>query len=188
MNNSCRLNSADIELLVEMDRANEDVCGPAIVHLLQRAFSVYGDQRYERLSKLAVSHLYNLRKSGGYRALRIHFTKPCATPLGCARHPDLMDVLAGYALTACIRETWTASRGSTTSNAWMRQASGRCRPVCRAATHLSNQQTGGARHAGSAAGECKAIHRRLYQQLPGSRGDSDSFVEGFISESLTRPR
>lgn len=24
---------ADVELLVEMDRANEDVCGPAIVHL-----------------------------------------------------------------------------------------------------------------------------------------------------------
>jgi hypothetical protein len=35
-----------------MDRANEDVCGPAIVHLLRRAFVVYGDQRYERLSKL----------------------------------------------------------------------------------------------------------------------------------------
>ena len=34
--------------------ANEDVCGPAIVHLLQRAFRVYGDHRYERLSKLSV--------------------------------------------------------------------------------------------------------------------------------------
>lgn len=53
--------STDIALLVEMDRANEDVCGPAIVHLLQRAFCVYDDQRYERLSKLSVSHLYNLR-------------------------------------------------------------------------------------------------------------------------------
>ncbi len=29
---------ADIELLAEMDRANEDVCGVAIVHLLRRAF------------------------------------------------------------------------------------------------------------------------------------------------------
>ena len=33
----------DIALLVEMDKANEDVCGPAIVHLLQRAHQVYGD-------------------------------------------------------------------------------------------------------------------------------------------------
>lgn len=67
--------SADIELLVEMDRANENVCGPAIVHLLQRALCVYGDQRYERLSKLSVSHLYNLRKSGGYRSIANHRTE-----------------------------------------------------------------------------------------------------------------
>ena len=81
--------SADIELLVEMDRANEDVCGPAIVHLLQRAFCVYSDQRYERLSKLSVSHLYNLRKSGGYQALRIHFTKTRAVcnPIGVRKAP-----------------------------------------------------------------------------------------------------
>lgn len=38
--------ASDIELLVEMDRANEDVCGPAIAHLLQRAWRVYGDIRY----------------------------------------------------------------------------------------------------------------------------------------------
>jgi transposase InsO family protein len=81
--------SADTELLVQMDRANEDVCGPAIVHLLRRAFVVYGDQRYERLSKLSVSHLYNLRKSAGYRALRIHFTKTRAVcnPIGVRKAP-----------------------------------------------------------------------------------------------------
>lgn len=81
--------SADVELLVEMDRANEDVCGPAIVHLLQRAFVVYGDQRYVRLSKLSVSHLYNLRKSGCYRTLRTHFTKTRAVcnPIGVRKAP-----------------------------------------------------------------------------------------------------
>jgi len=35
----------DIEILVEMDKAHEDVCGPAITHLLKRAFSTYGDTR-----------------------------------------------------------------------------------------------------------------------------------------------
>ena len=65
----------DIELLAEMDRANEDVCGPAVVHLFQRALNVYGDKRYERLAKLSVSHLYNLRKSAGYQAIRLSFTK-----------------------------------------------------------------------------------------------------------------
>ena len=31
----------DIELLVEMDKAHEDVCGPAVIHLFKRAFSDY---------------------------------------------------------------------------------------------------------------------------------------------------
>ncbi len=79
----------DVELLVEMDRANEDVCGPAIAHLLHRAYSVYGDARYERLSTLSVSHLYNLRKSAGYQARRVSFTKthPVCNPIGVRRAP-----------------------------------------------------------------------------------------------------
>ncbi len=79
----------DVALLVEMDRAHEDVCGPAIVHLLHRAYSVYGDARYERLAKLSVSHLYNLRKSTGYQARRMRFTKtrPVCNPIGVRRAP-----------------------------------------------------------------------------------------------------
>src|SRR5450830_828037 len=81
--------AGDVELLVQMDRSNEDVCGPAIVHLLQRAFVVYGDKRFERLSKLSVSHLYNLRKSAGYRGLRMRFTKTRAVcnPIGVRKAP-----------------------------------------------------------------------------------------------------
>ena len=80
---------SDIELLVEMDRANEDVCGPAIVHLLQRAWRVYGDARYERLAGLSVSPLYNLRKSTGYQSRRRHFTKTrsVVNPIGLRRAP-----------------------------------------------------------------------------------------------------
>lgn len=81
--------SADVALLVEMDRAHEDVCGPAIVHLFRRAFHEYGDPRYERLAKLSVSHLYNLRKSVGYKAQRTRFTKTRAVcnPIGHRRAP-----------------------------------------------------------------------------------------------------
>lgn len=79
----------DIELLAEMDKANEDVCGPAIAHLLQRAYRVYGDTRYERLADISVSHLYNLRKSAGYRALRVTFTKtrPACNSIGTRKAP-----------------------------------------------------------------------------------------------------
>ena len=81
--------SADVALLVEMDKANEDVCGPAIAHLLKRAFTAYGDRRYERLADLSVSHLYNLRKSTPYQAQRTSFTKtrPVCNPIGVRRAP-----------------------------------------------------------------------------------------------------
>lgn len=60
-----RYTADDVKLPAEMDRANEDVCGPAIAHLLRRACTVYGDKDYERLAGLSVSHLYNLRKRVG---------------------------------------------------------------------------------------------------------------------------
>ncbi len=79
----------DIELLVEMDKAHEDVCGPAIAHLLQRAYREYGDPRYERLATLSVSHLYNLRKSAGYQARRTSFTstRPVKNAIGVRKAP-----------------------------------------------------------------------------------------------------
>ena len=81
--------SVDIALLVQMDRANEDVCGPAIVHLLHRALHVYGDVRYQRLADLSSSHLYNLRKSVGYQSRRASITKTRAVcnPIGQRRAP-----------------------------------------------------------------------------------------------------
>ena len=80
---------ADVELLVAMDRAHEDVCGPAIAHLLRRAFHVYGDARYERLATLSVSHLYNLRNSSAYQVQRTRFTKTQAVcnPIGVRKAP-----------------------------------------------------------------------------------------------------
>ena len=79
----------DIELLVEMDKAHADVCGPAIIHLLKRALHDYGDERYERLAKLSSSHLYNLRKSVGYQRLRLSFTKthPACNSIGVRKAP-----------------------------------------------------------------------------------------------------
>jgi transposase InsO family protein len=59
------------------------------VHLLKRAFSVYGDTRFERLAGLSVSHLYNLRHSKTYLNQRVSFTKtrPVVNPIGVRRAP-----------------------------------------------------------------------------------------------------
>ncbi len=132
--------ASDIELLVEMGHANEDVCGPAIAHLLHRAYNVYGDTRYERLTDLSVSHLYNLRKSTGYQRPAYPLVPrlvPCATPSACARHHGPMDALAGCALTASAKATSMASRGSITSPAWTASASGRSRPASRVSARHS---------------------------------------------------
>lgn len=81
--------AADIGLLVEMDKAHENACGPATVHLFKRALTEYGDSRYERLAELSSSHLYNLRKSAGYQKQRTHFTKtnPVANSIGVRKAP-----------------------------------------------------------------------------------------------------
>jgi len=81
--------SGDIELLVEMDKANEDVAGSAIAHLFKRAYEVYADARYERLSTISVAHLYRLRNSADYQARRIRLTKtqPVCNPIGVRKPP-----------------------------------------------------------------------------------------------------
>ena len=86
---ACKYTSSDVALLVEMDRAHEDVCGPAIAHLLRRAYTVYGDKDYDRLSTLSVSHLYNLRKTPGYQKLRMSFikTRPVCNAIGVRKAP-----------------------------------------------------------------------------------------------------
>ncbi len=80
-----------------MDKANEDVCGPSIAHLLKRAYSVYGDARYQRLATLSVSHLYNLRKSTPYQRQRASFTKtrPVCIAIGVRKAPRA-DGRAGF--------------------------------------------------------------------------------------------
>ena len=66
---------ADVALLAETDALHATLSGPATVHLLQRAYALYGDIRYQRLAGLSVSHLYNLRAQAGYQAKRGVWTK-----------------------------------------------------------------------------------------------------------------
>jgi len=70
-----QFNPADVALLAETDALHGTLSGPATVHLLQRAYALYGDTRYQRLAGLSVSHLYNLRAQAGYQAQRGVWTK-----------------------------------------------------------------------------------------------------------------
>jgi len=58
-----RCTSADIALPAEVDAAHEDLSGPAVRHLLQRAHRVHGNQKFARLAGISASHIYNLRRA-----------------------------------------------------------------------------------------------------------------------------
>lgn len=82
----------DIRLLAETDELHGTLSGPATKKVCERAYSLFGQTAYERLAAISVAHLYNLRQSGPYRRIRIHFTKtrPTAVAIGERRrpHPD----------------------------------------------------------------------------------------------------
>jgi transposase InsO family protein len=80
----------DVTLLAEVDRAHERLSGPATCCILRRAWERYADPRYERLAKLSVAHLYNLRRSAGYRKQAAVWepTKPSGVSIAERRRPD----------------------------------------------------------------------------------------------------
>jgi transposase InsO family protein len=84
-----KFTAADVKLLAETDALHNTLSGPATRCLLQRAYTVYGDERYRRLATLSVGHLYNLRSQEGYRRVRTHWTKTKgqAVPIGQRRAP-----------------------------------------------------------------------------------------------------
>ncbi len=82
--------AADIAALAEVDAAHEDLSGPAVRHLCQRAWTVFGDQRFQRLTKISASHIYNLRQSAAYRKIRVRVVHTQARQVSIAerRRPD----------------------------------------------------------------------------------------------------
>src|SRR5271170_5773326 len=66
-----RYTRADIELLASVDEAHETLSGPATRRILEREVQLYGKQEYARLTAISVAHLYNLRRSQGYRERRL---------------------------------------------------------------------------------------------------------------------
>jgi hypothetical protein len=56
---------------------------------MERAWSLFGDRRYERLAAISVAHLYNLRQRKGYQRHRQLWTKtrPVTIPIGTRRAP-----------------------------------------------------------------------------------------------------
>jgi len=82
-------NSADVCLLAHTDTLHSTLSGLATKKLMERAYSIFGDARYERLAVISVGHLYNLRKQTGYQRHRRVWTKtrPVTIAIGERRAP-----------------------------------------------------------------------------------------------------
>ncbi len=92
-----RYSRADVALLAETDSLHDTLSGPATTVLLQRAFSVFGDARFARLSQISVSHLYNLRKDELYRKQRVAWHRTRASPVAIGkRQAPAPQGLPGY--------------------------------------------------------------------------------------------
>lgn len=79
----------DLELLIEVDRAHQQLSGPATRRIIEREWQVFGKREYANLAEISPSHLYNLRRSAGYRQRAAEFTvtKPSGIAIGERRRP-----------------------------------------------------------------------------------------------------
>jgi transposase InsO family protein len=84
-----RFTRGDLELLAKVDEAHETLSGPATKKILEREFQHYHKTEYERLAKISVAHIYNLRKRRHYRECWMSYTKtrPVQVAIGERRRP-----------------------------------------------------------------------------------------------------
>lgn len=84
-----RYQPVDVALLAEVDVLHGTLSGPATRKLCERAYTVFGDERFERLASISNGHLYNLRHSTDYQRRRRHVdkTRPSPVRIGERRKP-----------------------------------------------------------------------------------------------------
>jgi hypothetical protein len=80
----------DIARLVETDNNHGRLSGPATKKILIREYEKFGREKYQQLSKISVSHIYNLRGKRQYvsKSLTLNPTPTTKVPIGERRKPD----------------------------------------------------------------------------------------------------
>ena len=81
---------ADILLLSKIDKLHDTPSGQAIKHLLTRAFMVFKDNAFERLSHISVAPIYNLRATDRYQSQRVKWrlTRPSKAVTHVRKAPE----------------------------------------------------------------------------------------------------
>jgi len=81
---------SDIELMAKTDKLFRMMSGPAMRIIYKREYEEFGNFEYERLAKISISHIYNLRSHFVYKNIvkYYHHTKPTTVPIGERRKPN----------------------------------------------------------------------------------------------------
>lgn len=79
----------DVALLVKTDNAHNRLSGPATKQILKRAWEVFKDKAYERLSEISVAQIYRLRSRRHYEFHSTTFshTQAVKVKIGIRRKP-----------------------------------------------------------------------------------------------------
>ena len=80
----------EVGLLARTDELHGWLSGPATKKIMEREYEVYEQLEFENISRISVSHLYNLRRSNTYRGITRRYTKtrPTVSRIGERVRPD----------------------------------------------------------------------------------------------------
>jgi transposase InsO family protein len=103
----------DVDLLAQVDQAHGWLSGPATVCILKREHEQFGKAEYARLAGISVAHLYNLRRSAGYRNVAADWTptQPSAVAIGERRKPDPQGRLGFLRIDTVHQGDWQGVKG-----------------------------------------------------------------------------
>jgi hypothetical protein len=81
---------SDYSLLADVSNVTLNQNGRALQEMCKSMYLDFNDSRFERLSKISVSHLYNLKKTNVYQSKSLHYTKtnPVNVNIGERRKPQ----------------------------------------------------------------------------------------------------
>lgn len=81
---------SDIGLLAEVANVTLNQNGRALKEMFKGMYEDFNDMRFEKLSKISVSHLYNLKKTNTYQTKSLFYTKtnPVQRDIGIRKKPE----------------------------------------------------------------------------------------------------
>jgi len=81
--------ASDIALLADTTSALNHPNGKAVKQTMHDMYHIYGDNRYERLKQISVSHFYNLRETNIFQSRILNYTKtrPTKVNIGIRKRP-----------------------------------------------------------------------------------------------------